>query len=117
MPFGTRKFQKPLERRSRRPFTTPAQTGPYRLPHAIEEQLEKALTDFRNAEAAYALAVFLGRFWSSPNRLDAPFPIDRRALAHHRDLQLTEAQIRGAIRTLERVCFLERAAIGRGSRF
>ena len=73
--------------------------------------------DFRNADTAYALAVFLGRFWSSPNRLDLPFPIDRRALAHHRDLELTEAQIRGAIKTLERASFLERAIVGKGSKF
>src|SRR5215210_5283146 len=105
MPFGARKFQKPLQRRSRRKFVALGQNGPYRLPRAVQEQLEKALTDFRNADTAYALAVFLGRFWSSPNRLDLPFPIDRRALAHHQDLQLTEAKIRGAIKTLERAGF------------
>src|SRR3954451_5915695 len=93
MPFAARKFQKPLQRRSRRPFTTPAQTGRYRLPRAVQEQLGKSRTGFRNADTAYALAVFLGRFWSSPNRLDVPFPIDRRALADHRGLELTEAQI------------------------
>src|SRR3982751_7107778 len=102
IPFGTRKFQKPLQRRSRRPFTALGQSGTYRLPRAVQEQLEKSLTGFRNADTAYALAVFLGRFWSSPNRLDSPFPIDRRALAHHRDLDLSEAKIRGAIKTLER---------------
>src|SRR3954452_24656964 len=102
MAFGaTRKFGKPLQRRSRRPFVAFGQSGPYRLPHAVQEQLQKLLTGFRNAEAAYPLAVFLGRFWSSPNRLDVPFPIDRRALAHQHELQLTEAQIRGAIKTLE----------------
>src|SRR4051812_22530561 len=117
MSFGSRKFQKPLQRRSRRQFIALGQNGPYRLPRAVQEQLEKSLKDFRNAETAYALAVFLGQFWSSPNRLDAPFPIDRRALAHHRDLELTEAQIRGAIKTLERAGFLERAAVGKGSKF
>src|SRR3954463_7747687 len=35
--------------------------------------------------------------------------IDRRALANHRDLKLSEAQIRGAIKTLERINFLDRA--------
>src|SRR4051812_18897792 len=78
MPFGARKFQRPLQRRSRRKFIALGQSGPYRLPRAIQEQLEKSLKDFRNAKTAYALAVFLGRFWSSPNRLDLPFPIDRR---------------------------------------
>src|SRR4051794_5249102 len=117
MPFAVRKFEKPLQRRSRRQFIASGQNGPYRLPRAVQEQLEKSLKDFRNAETAYALAVFLGRFWSAPNRLDLPFPIDRRALSSHRDLDLSEAKIRGAIKTLERAGFLERAAVGKGSRF
>jgi hypothetical protein len=117
MPFAVRKFAKPRQRRSRRAFVAFGQSGPYRLPHAVREQLQQLLTDFRNAEAAYALAVFLGRFWSSPNRLDLTFPIDRRALADHRDLQLTEAKIRGAIKTLERIGFLDRSVIEKGSKF
>jgi hypothetical protein len=117
MRFAARNSQKPLQRRSRRKFVALGQSGPYRLPRAVQEQLEKSLTDFRNAETAYALAVFLGRFWSSPNRLDLPFPIDRRALSSHRDLDLSEGKIRGAIKTLEGVGFLERAAVGKGSRF
>src|SRR4051794_10872065 len=48
------------------------------------------------------------------NRL--PFPIDRRALANHPDLGLTEAKVREAIRTLEKVGFLDRAIPGKGSR-
>src|SRR3954454_17837458 len=117
MPFAVRKFEKPLQRRSRRQFIASGQNGPYRLPRAVQEQLEKSLKDFRNAETAYALAVFLGRFWSSPNRLDLPFPIDRRALSAHRDLDLSEAKIRGAIKTLERIGFLNRDAVGKGSKF
>src|SRR4051812_7828009 len=104
MPLGTRKFQKPLQRRSRRPFVAFGQSGPYRLPHTVQEHLGKSLTDFRNADTACALAVFLARFWSSPNRLDLPFPIDRRALAGHRDLQLSEGKIRGAINRLSIAC-------------
>lgn len=76
-----------------------------------------ALADYRNAEASYELAVFLARYWSSPNRIDQPFPIDRRALDGHRDLALTESQIRGAIRTLERIGFLERVIPEGGSRY
>jgi hypothetical protein len=117
MPFAVRKFEKSLQRRSRRKFIALGQNGPYRLPRAVQEQLEKSLTGSRNADTAYALAVFLGRFWSAPNRLDVPFPIDRRALADHRDLDLSEAKIRGAIKTLERVGFLDRAIAGKGSRF
>jgi len=58
---------------------------------------------------SFALATFLGRFWSTPNRLLTAFPIDRRELAGHAALGLTEARVRGAIRTLEEVGFLDRA--------
>ena len=64
---------------------------------------------FRNREAAFALATFLARFWSVPGRVGGSFPIDRRALADHEGLGLTEARVRGAIRTLEAVGYLERA--------
>ena len=53
--------------------------------------------------------MFLGRFWSTPARLLSAFPIDRRELADHADLGLTEARVRGAIRALEEVGFLDRA--------
>jgi hypothetical protein len=68
-----------------------------------------ALEPYRNREAAYLLAVFLARFWSMPGRVALPFPIDRRALADRQDLQLTEARVRGAIKTLEAVGFLARS--------
>jgi hypothetical protein len=45
------------------------------------------------------------------------FPIDRRALADHANLELTEAQVRGAARTLEAVAFLERAIPPCGSQY
>ena len=47
--------------------------------------------------------------WSTPARLFTAFPIDRRELAEHAALGLTEARVRGAIRTLEEVGFLDRA--------
>ena len=95
-------------RGSRRPFT-PSQAGPYRLPHDVRDCLTAALAPYRNRDAAFALATFLGRFWSTPNRLLSAFPIDRRELADHAALGLTEARVRGAIRTLEEVGFLDRA--------
>src|SRR5215207_9307284 len=97
-------FPRPAPRRSRgmrRPFTPSREAGPYRLPRDVRDRLSSALTLFRNRDAAFALATFLGRFWSAPNRLLTAFPIDRRELADHAALGLTEARVRGAIRVLE----------------
>jgi hypothetical protein len=100
----------PVRLRSiRRAFTPSPCAGPYRLPHDMRDRLTSALVPFRNRDAAFALAVFLGRFWSTPSRLLTAFPIDRRELADHAALGLTEARVRGAIRTLEEVGFLDRA--------
>src|SRR3954464_2548213 len=95
-------------RGSRRPFA-PSQGGVYRLPYDVRDRLTAALMPFRNRDAAFTLAVFLARYWSTPARLLAAFPIDRRELAEHAALGLTEARVRGAIRALEEVGFLDRA--------
>jgi hypothetical protein len=100
----------------RRPFHPSHHAGPYRLPHEVRTHLASALASFRNREAAFALATFIARFWSMSGRVVGSFPIDRRALADHPDLALTEAQVRGAIRTLEAVGYLERAIPPKGSR-
>ena len=99
--------QIPLDLSRRRDMRT-APLRPYRLPHAVRDRLQAALEPFRNGERAFALAVFLGRFWSLPGRVALPFPIDRRALADREDLELTEGEVRGAIRTLEAIGFLAR---------
>ena len=102
----------------RRPFHPSTRQGRgYRLPHDIRDRLAASLAPFRNREAAFALAVFLARFWSVPGRVSGSFPIDRRALTDHQDLQLTEARVRGAIKTLEAVGFLERAIPATGSQY
>src|SRR3954452_851453 len=95
-------------RGSRRPFA-PSQAGVYRLPHDVCDRLAAALAPYRNCDAAFALAVFLGRFWTTPARLLTAFPIDRRELADHAALGLSESRVRGAIRALEEIRFLDRA--------
>ncbi len=103
---------------SRRPSSRPTQTpGTYRLPHEVVGRLRASLAAFRNAERAFTLATFLGRYWSSRARMARPFPIDRRALADRDDLGLTEGQIRGAMRVLEEVGFLNRGEPPAGSAY
>ena len=105
-------FARPLAARVRsvrRPFRPSAGEGTYRLPHDVRDRLTAALAPFRNREAAFALATFLARYHSHPGRLLEGFMIDRRALADRDGLELTEARVRGAIKTLEAIGFLERA--------
>ncbi len=104
--------QRPQQRSVRRPFHPSQGEGPYRLPRDAHERITVALASFKNREAAYALAVFIARYHSAPSRIVDAFPIDRRALADRPDLGLTEDRIRGAIRTLEAVGFLDRAIAG-----
>jgi hypothetical protein len=108
--------QRPRQRSARRPFHPSRGEGPYRLPRDVQERLANALRPFRNRESAYALAVFLARFWSAPGRIVECFHIDRRALIGHPDLELTERQIRSAIRVLEEIGFLDRA-LASGSKY
>jgi hypothetical protein len=107
---------KPRRRNIRRPFRPAPDAGPYKLPRDIHDRLTAALAPYKNREAAYALATFLGRFWSMPARIVEAFPIDRRELADRPDLGLTEDRVRGAIRVLEEVDFLDRALTS-GSRY
>src|SRR5215218_5278227 len=80
----------------------------YRLPRDVRDRLAAALADRRNKDACLALATFIARFWTAPRKLGLPFMLDRRALAPIEALGLTEARVRGAIRALERVGFIER---------
>lgn len=94
-------------RRPRGPWALPDLVGPYKLPRAVQDRLKAALQDYRNRDAAAALAAFLGRFWSTPARLVLAFPVDRRALTDHPALGLSEARVRGAIATLVAIGFLD----------
>jgi hypothetical protein len=96
------------------PSITP---GPYRLPTAILDRLTRDLAGFRNRDATLALAVFLARFWSAPRRVALAFPVDRRALARHPALGLTEDRVRGAVAALERVGFIIREIPAPGRRY
>jgi hypothetical protein len=98
----------PRQRSVRRPFHPSRAQGAYRLPYDVHDRLTTALASFRNRDAAFALAVFLARFWSTPDRIVDAFPIDRRALADHPDLGLSEKRVRNAIQTLEAVGFIDR---------
>lgn len=95
----------------------PTAAGPYKLPRVVQDRLTVALAGFRNREAAFTLAVFLARFWSAPRKLLAAFPIDRRALAEHEALRLTEARVRGALTVLVEVGFLARYEPDAGRRY
>jgi hypothetical protein len=109
----------PMQARARsvrRPFRPPQDAGSYKLPHDVRDRLTAALAPYRNRNSAFVLAVFLGRFWSTPSRIGDAFPIDRRELANRPDLGLTEDRVRGAIRVLEEVGFLDRAPAS-GSRY
>lgn len=101
----------------RRPFVPAPSVGPYRLPAPILDRLQRDLAGFRNRDAAMALAVFLARFWSAPRRVALAFPADRRALAQHAALDLSEDRVRGAIATLERVGFIVREIAPPGRRY
>jgi hypothetical protein len=108
---------RPRMRRVRRSFIPSQQGRGYRLPRGVRDRLAVVLAPYRNRESAFALATFLGRFWSMPSRIIDAFPIDRRALAHHPELALTEKRVRSAIRTLEEIGFLDRAIASSGSRY
>jgi hypothetical protein len=87
------------------------------LPNEIRDRLTTALATYRNRDAAFTLATFIARFWSVPGRVVGTFPIDRRALADHPELGLTEARVRGALRVLEEIGFLDRAIPPSGSKY
>jgi biotin operon repressor len=82
----------------------------------VRDRLAADLTPFRNREAAFFLATFVARFWSAPRRIVEGFVIDRRELADREDLGLSEAKVRGAIRVLEEIGFLDRA-VASGSKY
>jgi hypothetical protein len=92
-------------------------TCAYRLPRSVADRLETALRGRKNAAACLALAHFLARFWSSPRRLLCAIPVDRRALAEHEALGLTEARVRGALAVLVEVGFLARYEPDPGKRY
>jgi len=98
-------------RTSRRPLAQIQGVGPYQLPRLAQERLLDRVQGLRNGEAVFLLATFLARFHATPRRLGEPFCIDRRALAAHGKLGLTEAKVRGATRVLIEAGFLEPVSV------
>jgi hypothetical protein len=62
-------------RSMRRPFHPSQGQGPYRLPRDVQDRLSSSLAPYRNREAAFALAVFLG---SAQGLLNKPRYLGRR---------------------------------------
>ena len=113
-------FDEPRQRREVVPSRgawCPDSAGPYRLPAGIRDRLSAALAGRKNRDAAFALAEWLGRFWSAPRRLLYSFPVDRRAIAGREDLGLTEARVRGALAVLEEIGFVARYEPDPGKRY
>ncbi|WP_048710777.1 hypothetical protein [Microvirga massiliensis] len=106
-PLPVRRGRRPLGRA----FHVSRTCGPYRIPHEAIEFIAPLLEKRGNRAEAAALLRFLARYWSSPKKLGEPFPIVRRTqdrkglgslggLKDCAELGQTEAQIRGAIKTL-----------------
>lgn len=115
-----RGFDEPRQRRevvSSRAAWCPDNAGPYRLPAGVRDRLLAALAGRKNRDAAFALAAWLARFWSSPRRLLCAIPVDRRAIADRDDLGLSEARVRGALAALVEVGFLARYEPDPGKRY
>lgn len=103
--------------RRRAPWVPTSPEGPYRLPPGIRDRLSAALAGFKNRDAAFILALFLARYWSSPRKLLCAIPVDRRALAEHEALGLSEARVRGALAVLVEVGFLARYEPAAGKKY
>lgn len=73
-----------------------------------------ALSPYRSREAAFRLLTFLARMWGHPERIGRSWPVDRRALADHQLLGLTEGGVRGALRVLEMAGVVVREPMERG---
>lgn len=106
------------QRDRRRPFRASTTHGPYRMPAPLADLLRSRLEPQQTRNSAFALALFLSRFWAAPRRLVMAFPIDRRALAGHVGLDgMSEGKIRGAIARLEAIGFLVREVQPPGRRY
>lgn len=90
-PMGVKQFTPPTD-----------ETSPFRLPKSVRRAVCVALSPYRSRDTAFRLLSFLARFWTHPTRLERSWPVDRRGLANHRLLGLTEGEVRGALRTLEK---------------
>ena len=81
--------------------------GDYKLARSVHRLLSVLLKGFKNGYASYKVAVWLAKMNAGPKRLKTTFPIVRMVLKNREDLGLTEDEIRGSIRTLLRVGYIE----------
>ncbi len=105
---------RPLRPRAHEPFRPQDDaTSPYRVPKTVRRAACAVLSPFRCRDAAFRLLGFLARFWTHPNRIERAFPVDRRALAGHRLLGLTEGEVRSALGSLEKAGIVTREPLDR----
>ena len=108
---------RPRLRSCRRPFSPSPTSGRYRLPRPVLDRLLGEAAPLRNGEAVVLLATFVARFQTGPRCLGRSFPLDRRVLAAHPALGLSEARVRGALAALVALGFLEAEEAAPGRRY
>ena len=108
---------RPRLRSCRRPLHASPTSGRYRLPRPVLDRLLGEAAPLRNGEAVVLLATFVARFQTGPRCLGRSFPLDRRVLAAHPALGLSEARVRGALAALVALGFLEAEEAAPGRRY
>ena len=108
---------RPRLRSCQRPLHASPTSGRYRLPRPVLDRLLGEAAPLRNGEAVVLLATFVARFQTGPRCLGRSFPLDRRVLAAHPALGLSEARVRGALAALVALGFLEAEEAAPGRRY
>ena len=112
LPFPRHRPALVQQRELRSAFHPPAaRSGGYTLPKAAQvsaHDVAPRLPQSRGGVGAGGVpGTLLERTW----RIELAFTVDRRALNEHGELGLSEARVRGALRTLDRVGYLDRELV------